>query len=91
MTTQIPFSNELGHLFLHLFPLQLFLQQNLKSCDVAVALGILLIGLRDKHSKHTRNPLNQQTLSGKHVNITPRQSGSVKQAGMAAFSLTSEQ
>lgn len=46
MIKPIPFSYELGHLFLHLFPLQLFLQQNLKSCDAAVALGIFLIGLR---------------------------------------------
>lgn len=42
----IPFSHELGHLFLHLFPLQLFLQQNLESCNAAVALGIPLIVLQ---------------------------------------------
>lgn len=42
----VPFSYELGHLFLHLFPLQLFLQQNLESCDAAVALGIPLIVLQ---------------------------------------------
>ncbi len=66
----IPFSDELSHLFQHLFPLQLFLQQNLKSCDAAIALGILLISLRDKHSKHTRNMLNKQTLSNKNESST---------------------
>lgn len=63
---QIPFSDELGHLFLHLFSLQLFLQQNLKPCDAAIALGILLISLRDKHSKHMTTALDKQTLSNKH-------------------------
>lgn len=65
MIKLIPFSYELGHLFLHLFPLQLFLQQNLESCDAAVALGIFLIGLQEKHRAHTRNALN--TLLATHI------------------------
>lgn len=69
MKKLIPFSYELGHLFLHLFPLQLFLQQNLESCDAAVALGILLIGLQEKHRAHKER--TEQTLSNKHDNVTP--------------------
>lgn len=42
----LPLSYELGHLFLHLFTLQLFLNQNFKSWDAAVALGILLVSLK---------------------------------------------
>lgn len=73
---QIPLSYELGHLLLHLFSLQLFLQQNLKSCDAAIALGILLISLWDKHNKHTRNTLNKQILRNKqkHTYCMPLQS-----------------
>lgn len=70
---KIPFSYELSHLFLHLFSLQLFVQQNLKSCEAAIALGVLLISLRDKHREHMRN-----TIDNKHGNITPRPSSLVK-------------
>lgn len=56
----IPFSYELGHLFLHLFTLELFLQQNLESSDATVALGILPVSLGDKHSKCTRNALRKK-------------------------------
>lgn len=51
---QQPFSYELGHLLLHLFTLQLLLQQNLKPRHEAVALGILPVSLRDKHRERMR-------------------------------------
>lgn len=70
MKRLIPFSYELGHLFLHLFPLQLFLQQNLEPRDAAIALSILLVGLRDK-TQNAHEERAEQTLSCKQNNVTP--------------------
>jgi len=69
---RIPFSYELCHLFLHLLPLQLLLEQHLKPCDAAVALGILPVHLRGEHSV-------KQTLSS-----TPEHSTRLLHAGRKA-------
>lgn len=69
MKRLIPFSYEIGHLFLHLFPLQLFLQQNLESCDAAVALGILLVGLRDKTQRNAPNKLLAANMTTLHLHL----------------------
>lgn len=51
----IPFSYKLCHLFLHLLPLQLFVQQDLKACEAPVALAVLLVRLPHKHKrKHSQ-------------------------------------
>lgn len=45
----LPLMEELGHLFLHLFALQLLLQQELETCH-RVPLRVLLIRLRREES-----------------------------------------
>lgn len=47
----LPLPHKLGHLFLHLLSLQLFLQQNLKSWDGGASLRILSVRL-DGQTKH---------------------------------------
>lgn len=47
-TQTLPFPDEFGHLLLHLFAFQLFLEKQFKPRHRAIALGILLIRLGSK-------------------------------------------
>lgn len=62
----IPFSYELGHLLLHLLSLQLFVQQDLESCEAAVALSVFLVRLR---AKKREEKFSEAPFSNKHQNI----------------------
>lgn len=52
----LPLPDELSHLLLHLFALELFLQQHLKAAHRGGPLGVLLVSLRERmeHQSHTQ-------------------------------------
>lgn len=59
----LPLVDKLGHLFLHLFALQLLLQKNLEARHRGGPLGVLLVGLRKRRAsfKSNRGPINNHT------------------------------
>lgn len=55
--------DELGHLLLHLFALQLLLQEDLEARHRGGALGVLLVGLRRKRTMKRRRRASQNQLT----------------------------
>lgn len=73
-TKPLPLVDELGHLLLHLFALQLLLQENLETRHRGRPLGVLLVGLRrktkkKKKMKRTRALLKKQQLTDKQAHV----------------------
>ena len=79
-TKPLPLVDELGHLLLHLFALQLLLQENLETRHRGRPLGVLLVGLRrkkkqkkkqkkKKKKKRTRALLKKQQWTDKQAHV----------------------
>lgn len=73
-TKPLPLVDELGHLLLHLFALQLLLQENLETRHRGRPLGVLLVGLRrktkkKKKMKRTRALLKKQQRTDKQAHV----------------------
>lgn len=59
----LPLVDKLGHLFLHLFALQLLLQKDLEARHRGGALGVFLVGLRGMRTsfKNSSGPINNHS------------------------------